>query len=394
MDPNASAELRRWLTEESRFIEGSAAFDMALVEKLRSVGLPIARYTTGVPSLHPQVDSFSAVWEEDKGLSFRTFRRTPEQMETFRGSPIYIVYYEGLTVQTSLEGPAPADEAPILGELREQGFTGYVAIALPFSDGSNKAMTFATRRPGGFTEAEVATLEDIRHLLALNIEILYLRFTAKMLMDTYVGPQAGQRVLDGQIKRGMGETIRAAIWFCDLKGFTVLSEKLSGDSLIEMLNDYFDVMTTAIEGEDGEILKFIGDAVLAIFVPGESGPDGAAARRALAAAHAAEAAMAERNRARGADGKAEIGYGIALHFGDVLYGNVGGQNRLDFTVIGPAVNLASRIEALTRDLDRTLLVSGEFAELHGGAFEALGDFSLKGIDGPRSVFAPTGLVGV
>ncbi len=253
-------------------------------------------------------------------------------------------------------------------------------------------MTYATRQPGGFSDAHVALLDGVRHELAAAVEIRYLRFTAKMLMNTYVGPQAGQRVLDGQIKRGMGETIRAAIWFCDLKGFTALSEALSGEPLIELLNDYFDVMTTAIEGEDGEILKFIGDAVLAIFMPGEDGDRGAA-RRALTAAQAAETAMAERNGTRAAVGKAEIGYGIALHFGDVLYGNVGGQNRLDFTVIGPAVNLASRIEALTRDVDRALLVSGEFAALHSGAFEELGNYTFKGITGERPVFAPSDLAG-
>ena len=390
---DAETELRRWLSEESRFIEGSAAFDQAFVDKLLSVGLPIARYTTGVPSLHPQVDSFSTVWEEGKGLRFRTYRRSPEQMESFRGSPIYIVYNESRVVRERLEGPAPPDEAPIVSELRDEGFTDYLALPIRFSDGSNKAITLATKRPGGFAEAEVATMESIRDLLAATIEIKYLRYTAKMLMDTYVGPQAGQRVLDGQIKRGMGETIRAAVWFCDLKGFTALSEKLSGADLIELLNDYFDVMTAAIEAEGGEILKFIGDAILAIFVPGDGGDDGEATRRALAAGQSAELAMAARNRAREGDGKAAIGYGIALHFGDVLYGNVGGENRLDFTVIGPAVNLASRIESLTREVDRALLVSEPFAALHGGAFEALGDFPLKGLEGARTVLAPMVAVG-
>ncbi len=385
---DAGAELRRWLIEESRFFDDPMTYNQALVDKMRAVGLPIDRYTTGVPSLHPQVDSFSAVWETGKTLHFRQFRRTPEQMESYRGSPIYVVYTEGRIVRYRLEDDPQPTEPPVIGELRAEGYTDYLAMPMRFSDGSNKAVTLATQRPGGFTEAEVEALTSNRHLLAATAEIRNLRFTAKTLMDTYVGPQAGQRVLDGQIKRGMGERIRAAIWFCDLKGFTALSEKLSGDELIELLNDYFDVMTAAIEAEGGEILKFIGDAILAIFIPGEADGDRGATRRALAAAQAAELAMAERNQNRAADGKTPIGYGIALHFGVVLYGNVGGQKRLDFTVIGPAVNLASRIEGLTRELDRTLLVSDGFAKLHGGAFEALGDFTFKGIEGPRAVLAP------
>jgi len=194
-------------------------------------------------------------------------------------------------------------------------------------------------------------------------------------------------VLDGAIKRGMGETIRAAIWFCDLRGFTALSEELAGDAVIDLLNDYFDVVTAAIEGADGEILKFIGDAVLATFAPNEGEDEAAAAGRALTAARAAVTALAERNAERAAAGKPEIGLGIALHFGDVHYGNVGGANRLDFTVIGPAVNLSSRIEALTREVGRTVLVSQGFANLHGGDFETVGEFALKGLRAKQTVFA-------
>ena len=194
-------------------------------------------------------------------------------------------------------------------------------------------------------------------------------------------------MLDGAIKRGMGETIRAAIWFCDLRGFTALSEELAGDAVIDLLNDYFDVVTAAIEGADGEILKFIGDAVLATFAPNEGEDEAAAAGRALTAARAAVTALAERNAERAAAGKPEIGLGIALHFGDVHYGNVGGANRLDFTVIGPAVNLSSRIEALTREVGRTVLVSQGFANLHGGDFETVGEFALKGLRAKQTVFA-------
>jgi len=259
-------------------------------------------------------------------------------------------------------------------------------IPLPFRDATNKAVTFATDKPGGFSDNEIAILKGIQHALSATIEARYLRHLARMLMDTYVGPVAGRRVLQGQIKRGSGETIRAAIWFSDLKSFTALSERLPGQMLIDTLNAYFDAITPAIKTEGGEVLKFIGDAVLAIFQPKDEDEEDAV-DRALAASQSAMERLKIENAARRQSESPEIACGIALHFGDMIYGNVGGENRLDFTVIGPAVNLASRIEALTREDDRPVLVSAEFAALHGGAFEDLGIVDLKGI-GQRKVFAP------
>ena len=381
------AELTAWLVSEARLIGDTEALDHAMVERLCAAGLPITRYTTGVPSLHPQVDSFSTLWEQGKGLTIRQFRVDPDTAQTLTGSPIFLAYEDGRTTRCRLEGPPEPGEFEIVAELRQQGLTDYLVIALPFSDGSNKAMSFATDRPGGFSDDEVAILEGLRHALAATIEVRYLRHLAGTLMDTYVGPVAGRRVLEGAIRRGSGEIIPAAIWFCDLKGFTTLSETLPDQVLIDMLNAYFDAVTQAIEDEGGEILKFIGDAVLAIFQPGD-GDEAAATGRALAAAKGALDRIGTTNADRDAAGAPAIECGIALHVGEVLYGNVGGANRLDFTVIGRAVNLASRIESLTRDLRRPVLVSDAFAAAHGGEFEDLGRFELKGIAGARTVLSP------
>ncbi len=381
------AELTSWLISEARLIGDTEALDLAIVTRLCDAGLPISRYTTGVPSLHPNVDSFSTLWEQGKGLTIRQFRIDPDNPQVLSGSPIFVAYQEGRTTRCRLEDPPEVDEYEIVAELRQQGLTDYVVIALPFSDGSNKAMSFATDRPGGFTDDDVAILEGLRAALGATIEVRYLRHLAGTLMDTYVGPVAGRRVLEGAIRRGSGETISAAIWFCDLKGFTTLSETLADQVLIDLLNGYFDAVTQAIESEGGEILKFIGDAVLAIFQPGD-GDDAAAAARALAAANDALARIQAANAERIAAGAPAIECGIALHVGDVLYGNVGGANRLDFTVIGRAVNLASRIESLTRELERPVLVSDAFAAAHGGDFEDLGSFALKGIAEERRVYAP------
>jgi adenylate cyclase len=387
--PEFVHELADWLISAARLIVDTATLDQEIVNRLRASGLPIVRYSTGVPSLHPQVDSFSTLWEEGKGLSFRQYRVSDDPAQQFARSPIFLAYETGGTVRCRLDGPPEEDEYEILAEFRAQGLTDYLVIALPFSDGSNKAMSFATDRAGGFNDAEIAGLEGLRHMLAATLEVRYLRHMAETLMQTYVGPIAGRRVLNGAIRRGSGETIRAAIWFCDLKGFTPLSEHMPGQQMLDMLNSYFDVVAAAIESNGGEILKFIGDAVLAIFQPPE-GDEPDAARRALDAARSALADLERTNAARRALGLPEIECGIALNFGDLVYGNVGSEKRLDFTVIGPAVNLASRLEGLTRQVGRPVIVSEAFSTLHGGDFEPLGPFTLKGIERPEQVFAPCG----
>lgn len=391
------ATIANWLTSRARLIDDTGKLDQAIIDQLRAAGLPIVRYTTHVPSLHPQVDGFSTYWEKGKGLRFSEHRGDPEGKEKLRNSPISKAFDEGRRARYRLTAPPKGKEYPILADLRENKLTDYVVLPLPFGGNTHKAMTFATDAPAGFDDAQVAVLYGLAPALAATIETRYLRHLAAMLMDTYVGPVAGRKVLEGAIKRGSSETIRAVIWFCDLKGFTALSESVPGPALLETLNSYFDVMTTAIEAGNGEVLKFIGDAILAIFQPGEDG-DAAAAARALAAAQAAvrglEAVNDNHNRnghdrnGRGGNGRPLIECGIALHFGDVLYGNVGGRQRLDFTVIGPAVNLTSRIESLTREMARPVLVSAPFAGVHGGAFEDLGRFSFKGIAGKAAVFAP------
>ena len=387
-DPQKAAlELITWFISDARLIKETAVQDQAIIDRLLAAGIPLYRYSTGVPSLHPQVDSFSALWVEGKGLSFRQFKLADIPDVDRSRIAIITVYDTGNTIHCPLDGPAEEDTYEILAELRAEGCTDYLVIALPFSDGSNKAVTYATRAAGGFSDEDIALLEQIRFVMAATLEVRYLRHMASTLMNTYVGPTAGQRVLKGEIKRGTGETICAAIWFSDLKGFTATSESLDSQSLLDYLNAYFDAITSAIEAKGGEVLKFIGDAVLAIF-PINDGEETVAAQNALTAARAAITTIADTNRKRHTDGLTEIQCGIALHYGDVFYGNVGGKNRLDFTVIGHAVNLSSRIEGLTRELGEDILVSQLFADIHPEDFRAKGRFQLKGIAGEVDIFAP------
>src|SRR5262249_37084098 len=289
-------------------------------------------------------------------------------------------------VRCRMTGPPSATEFPIVKDLRAEGLTDYIVLSIPFADGSHKALSLDTNRPDGFRDADIALFEGLVPAFAFNLEIQALQRTARTLLDTYVGRQAGGRVLDGQIRRGMGETIRAVIWLCDLRGFTALSEKLPRDELIAMLNAYFGPMCDAVEAHGGEVLKFIGDAMLAIFPVADDAA--AACRRALAAAQAAQTSLRQENAERTRAGRPNIAYGIALNLGDVMYGNIGSDTRLDFTVIRPAVNLAARIEALCSQLGRSLPLSAEFVAAGGTPAQVLGEFALKGVADVQRIYAP------
>jgi len=362
------------------------AFLEGLAHELRAAGVDVARITTGVPILHPQIFSFSGLWELGKGTTERLYRSSPGFAATMSNSPIRIAYEGGGPVRCDLTAPPVESEFAILDELRRDGFTDYIVYAVPFADGSHKALSFATRRSSGFDGGELALFESMIPAVAFNLEVQAQRRTARTLLDTYVGQQSGGRVLEGQIKRGTGETIRAVIWLCDLRGFTSLSETLPRDTLIDLLNAYFGPMCDAVTGHGGEVLKFIGDAMLAIFPIGADAARTCAA--ALVAAEHAGAALVGENARRDAAGLPRIDYGLALHIGEVMYGNIGSDTRLDFTVIGPAVNLTARIESLCRQLGRQLLLSSDFVRTGRIDAQSLGAFSLKGVGADQEIFVP------
>jgi adenylate cyclase len=375
-----------WLLDEGRRVTDPGQFLDAFAAQVRRCGIDVARITTGVPLLHPQLFSFSGLWELGKPPTERTFKlETVEKVSALDNSPIRLAY-SGEATRLRLTDPFVAGEFPIATDLRREGYTDYLVLPVPFGDGTFKALSLATRRTGGFSDDEIALFRSIVPAFSINLEVQTLRRTARTLLDTYVGRQSGGRVLAGQIRRGMGETIRAVIWLCDLRDFTALSEKLQPDALIGTLDKYFGAVAGAVEKQGGEVLKFIGDAMLAIFPVEADG--GAACRSALHAAADARETLAEENRARAAERLPPIAYGIALHVGDVLYGNVGSETRLDFTVIGPAVNLTSRIESLCKTTGRPLLLSEDFVRLSGLLATSVGKFELKGVGGTQRVFAP------
>ena len=263
--------------------------------------------------------------------------------------------------------------------------TDYVAWPLTFTLGRRHVVTFATGRTGGFSDEELDRVRDLLLVLAPVCEIRLKNRLARTLLETYVGPHASDQILNGSITRGSGVTVQAVVLICDLRGFTVLSELWPRDDVITMLNDYFDAMSAPVERHGGEILKFIGDGMLAIFPL--SDPE--ACTKAVAAAVESRDAMAALNRDRAVRGLDPLGYGVGVHIGDVMYGNIGSSSRLDFTVIGPAVNTAARLEGLTKLVGRKILFSGAFVDSLGtrAGLDPIGSFPLRGVGAPLDVFA-------
>jgi adenylate cyclase len=391
---DARQTLTDWLLGPARAIADPVELVPALADRLAAVGVHVARITTGVPILHPQLFSSSTRWERGKEAVELRFQaeESGARPGALERSPINAVYQGGGPIRCRPGDAADRARYPIVADLHAAGITDYLVMPAPFSDGSAKAMTFASDREGGFTDNEVATIEAIIPALTALLEVQALKRTALTLLETYVGRQTGRRVLAGQIRRGMGETVRAVIWLNDLRGFTGMSERLPGGEVIALLNDYFGAMCAAVEDEGGEVLKFIGDAMLAIFALPADGDAVAACARARRAAKAAAAAVDEINASRRAAERPAIAYGLALHIGEVIYGNIGSETRLDFTVIGPAVNLAARIEGLCRELKRAPLYSHAFAAAAGpeAGLVPLGDFALKGVAARETVYGEPG----
>src|SRR5262249_50871361 len=290
------------------------------------------------------------------------------------------VYRTGEVIRRKIVDPDCPNDFPVLVDLRAEQVTDYLASPLVFSNGDIHAVTCTTRQPGGFTDAQIAALEAVMTPLARVAEIRGLRRLASNLLDTYVGHDAGERILAGHIRRGDIEEIHAAIWLSDMRGFTALADRQPPRVLIDLLNRYFDCQVPVILDHGAEVLKFMGDGLLAIFAI--AGDETEVCKRALAAARQVQANVADLAKSA----MQGLRFGLALHIGDVLYGNIGSGNRLDFTCIGPAVNFAARIEKLTSQVGREILASGEFARHCRGQFTALGEFSLPGFSAAQQVF--------
>jgi adenylate cyclase len=382
-----AARVVAWMLHEGRANTRMREFGDDMCRRVVEAGIPLWRAFCAIRTLHPQIAASAYVWRRGEGTAERrTAQHGIEKTPAFAQSPLTQVTVTGRAIRRRLCDPTVELDYEVLKVFRREGGTDYIAMPMVFTSGEINCVSWLTDRPGGFTDAEIAGLADVAEMLTIIVETQTHRRIVRALLDTYVGHRTGERVLSGAVKRGDGETIRAVIWYCDLRGFTALSDALPRDLLLDLLNDYFGIMVNAVSAEGGEVLKFIGDGMLAIFELREGDSIVQRCAAALRAAHAARALVAARNPDRLAAGLAEIRYGLALHLGEVTYGNIGAPNRLDFTVIGPAVNHATRIEKVAAKLDRRVVTSASFAAAADAPLISLGVHSLPGVVEPQEVF--------
>ena len=354
-------------------------------ERLIRAGVPLWRVGVFVRTLHPDIFGRNFVWKPGAEVEVGTVDFGIQDSAGFHTSPLAIVFRQGLEVRSRADDPE-ARRFPIVDEMRAEGVTDYIALPLPFTDGTLNASSWTTKQPGGFTDEQLNALRSVIPPLARYIEIISLRRTATMLLDTYVGNRAGEKIMGGQIRRGHNETMNAAIWLSDLRGFTALSDRLPAENVVEILNQYFDCQVAAIRDHGGEVLKYMGDGLLAVFPIDEYVGDAQqVCSRVLEGARESRASVEALQYPFG-DAIERFRFGVALHVGRILYGNIGGGSRLDFTCIGPAINLAARLEKLTGKLHRTVVASEGFAGICQGGWNDLGEFPVAGFSKAARVF--------
>ncbi|KQO61669.1 adenylate cyclase [Methylobacterium sp. Leaf88] len=380
-------EMLDWLlagTRGERFLDD---IFVAFCRRLREAGIPVARGTIHLRTHHPLWLGTRILWRTGlEAAALQNFEYGIVETDQFKLSPAAEIFNGAERVRKRLEEPAqPATDYGIYRDLRAEGLTDYVAWPLHYTLGKSHIVTFSADRPGGFAPDDLDLLASLLPALSVVTEVRHKNRLTRLLLDTYVGPHASEMILNGATRRGSGVTVEAAIMVIDLRGFTEISELWPRDDVIALLNDYFDAISLPIERHGGEILKFMGDGLLAIFHLDTP----AACTAAQSAALEARAAMRALNAARAERGQPRLGYGIGVNVGAVMYGNIGSRSRLDFTIIGPAVNVAARLESLTKVLDVSVLFSGAFAarSSDGHHLVPLGTFPLRGVGDPLEVLA-------
>ena len=392
MDDRDIIGIAKWVVAQSLRGIGSGDLLDGFCVRLVEAGLPLMRGNITQRTLHPVFNAFSIHWNDGEGIDNSSWERNVERAgENFTLSPYYHLMEKSYPrMRVRLEGNESTG-FPLLDSFRERGATDYLAMAIAFEgedkfgpvDGLMSSWTITA--PGGFTDEQISALENLLPVLALAIKASTNFRIAKVLMETYLGRDAGRRVLRGDIVRGSVETIRAVLWYCDIRGFTKIAESTSGEELIAFLNDYFECLADPVHDRGGQVLKFMGDGFLAIF-PVEEGSD--ACQLALDAVDDALQRVDALNGRRKEAGQVTSDFYIALHLGDVLYGNIGTRERLDFTVVGPAVNEIARIEQMCRTLDRTVVISAAFsaAARQTDRLVSLGRYALRGVKRPQELF--------
>jgi adenylate cyclase len=390
------ADIEHWLLYDAgRESEMLKLFE-AFVWRMVSAGLPLDRASVHIGTLHPQLIGFAWNWLINDGLCDEIkVAEAATTSDSYRRSALYRVQEFGETVRLDTRDPVAQTKFNLMKDLADAGLTEYAAMPMHGAGVYNNAMTVATKSEKGFSEDDFATIRRLLDLFALHVERHIALRIADNALNAYLGETAATKVLHGSIKRGSGEPMRAIIWVSDLRGFTDLSGRLGDANMIALLNAYFECLAGAVLKAGGEVLKFMGDGLLAVFPFEDANGAKVAATTAVTAAQDALAQLDRLNTVAPAPldtfgGWKPLRTGIALHAGDLFFGNIGAPERLDFTVIGSAVNEASRVEALQKTLGRSLLITQTAARHLDVRLDDLGEHELRGVEGKMRIFSPTG----
>lgn len=365
-------------------------------EKLNGANIPVSRVHVACSFLHPMFRSFSVTWSKVRGVERNRFAHASERTDAWLHSPFKaLLDNRQMEMRFRLHKKEGLNQFPILRELYDEGFTDYLTRTISFTSSLEKtwehmdgALTsWTTDAPGGFSDSQLAALCRLIQRLGVGLKMYVREVTTHNVVSAYLGTHAGERVLSGQVQLGAGEVINAAIWFSDMRGSTALADQMPARDFLARLNRYFDCTAGAVLDHGGEVLRFIGDGVLAIFPI--AGPGGAerATRMAVAAARDALARAEKANTEPRAAGEPPISFGLGLHVGDVLYGNIGVPERLEFSVVGHTANEVARLQDLTKALERPVLASNAFSSLVQTEWEPMGSHQLRGVSEPQQIYA-------
>lgn len=374
-----------WLFTKGRFIADPNGVAAGVGKRLNEVGVPAHRISTLVRVLHSERSHIARVWSQDEPAREFMVPHGAETTDGYLRSPYKEAHDRGEWIEFKVA--ETADETyGVVPDLREEGYTDYICIPVTLANGAQNAYSFATKNPAGFSDDCKTVIRFVMPALEAMMEILVLRRILNEVTRIYLGEEPHQRVLSGDVRRGELMHIRSAMMFSDMRGFTSVSMKMPEAQVVDLLNHYYDCIVGPVEAHGGEVLKFIGDGILAIFRAKEDDEVNACDN----AYHASVDALAEVEKLNvSGSAPAQFSIGVGLHFGDAAYGNVGSGQRQDYTVIGRDVNVTSRIAGLCGTLNKPLLVSSEIKQhLPKISFTHLGEHPLKGVERPLPVFEP------
>lgn len=381
-----------WLADHGGKSTGAAALLAELSERLCAEGIPIDRVNIALQDHHPQISARGFRWSKEEGVTDSTYPlRNTTDNPAYTGSPVEAIIRRDISgIRKQLEQVEVKPNEDLYFGLKQEGFTDYVAMPFLFADGSRHFISWATKNPGGFETGQLKKLYDLLPLMCMRFELDHARLVTETLLNTYHGRRASERIRGGTIRRNQGERIAAILVYSDLRGFTAMADTHSPEDVTKALGEYYEAVAAPIEARGGDIIKMVGDGILAIFtfMDPMMGPcENTQACEAVDAVMEAHNNLISLRPEDLPDDITQLRAGFALHTGTVTFGNVGSSTRLDFTAIGAAVNEVTRVETLTKTLGAPILATARFASLECAAeLTSLGLHGLRGVREPQEIF--------